>query len=297
MSGVHVLVSIPPLKKKNHILLKSFVLLGNVFDSFGRNPTQDKFIEMSNSIEKKKQKTLFQVCCYSNSIMCAYAISIWGKIVGGECMVWVNAPICRSERLPACYWWFARLLNIGGSLLWLMSASEHAQWVTDDVWKLMECGAAGGEGRASRAGLRSVEFWTFVPAAEISLPPSPVSSPHLPPLCGVTSPDQHKAWAPGQKHGLQVPEPPTHHPHHQTHQYLISSTVLYTVAHTHHSSKPHGAAVQIHQSLTVNILKLGQNLTNDDFLPSRNQNAEFFVLSHYFNNRWRPCCHNNEGGA
>ena len=39
---------------------------------------------------------------------------------------------------------------------------------------------------------------------------SPVSSPHLPYLCGVPSPDQHKAWALSLTHRYLFPEPWTH---------------------------------------------------------------------------------------
>lgn len=61
------------------------------------NHTKDKIIEMSNfwkkKIERKKKKTLFQVCCYGDCIMCGYAISIWGKIVGGELLIRTLASI------------------------------------------------------------------------------------------------------------------------------------------------------------------------------------------------------------
>lgn len=52
---------------------------------------------------EKKETTLFQVCFYGNCIMCGYAnaISTGGKLVGGECVVRVNAPIFRSQCLAS----------------------------------------------------------------------------------------------------------------------------------------------------------------------------------------------------
>jgi len=61
-----------------------------------------------------------------------YAIAIWGKMVGGECMVRVNAPICRSESWPVFYWWLAyillTLLVLVAPAVWFWACSVSNWW-------------------------------------------------------------------------------------------------------------------------------------------------------------------------